>query len=87
VDFAANAHSLGAHTLTIRDVHSLRLALADAKAQARTTVIVVEADREQRVGGYESWWDVPIAEVAELPSVQTAYTAYREARQRERHHL
>jgi 3D-(3,5/4)-trihydroxycyclohexane-1,2-dione acylhydrolase (decyclizing) len=39
------------------------------------------------VGGYESWWDVPIAEVAELPSVQSASAAYREARQRERHHL
>ena len=34
------------------------------KADARTTVIVVPVDREARVGGYESWWDVPVAEVS-----------------------
>ena len=30
----------------------------------RTVVIHVEADREARVGSYETWWDVPVAEVS-----------------------
>jgi len=39
----------------------------------RTTVIYVETDREQRVGGYESWWDVPVAETSEVKGVEDAY--------------
>jgi 3D-(3,5/4)-trihydroxycyclohexane-1,2-dione acylhydrolase (decyclizing) len=87
VDFALNAGSLGAHVIEARDLPSLRLALEEARLQTRTTVIVVETDREQRVGGYESWWDVPIAEVSAMSSVQTAYAQYSEARQRERYYL
>jgi 3D-(3,5/4)-trihydroxycyclohexane-1,2-dione acylhydrolase (decyclizing) len=87
VNFAANAHSLGAHVIEPKNLHELRLALEEAKKQTRTTVIVVEADREQRVPGYESWWDVPIAEVSEMESVQAAYQKYVEARQRERYFL
>ena len=30
-------------------------------------MIVVEVDRYEGVPGYESWWDVPVAEVSELP--------------------
>jgi 3D-(3,5/4)-trihydroxycyclohexane-1,2-dione acylhydrolase (decyclizing) len=87
IDFAQNARSLGAHVIAAPDLPRLRLALREAREQTRTTVIVVETDREQRVGGYESWWDVPVAEVSESGSVQAAYAAYAEARQRERHHL
>jgi len=35
-------------------------------------VVVVETDYNERVSGYESWWDVPIAEVSEVESVRTA---------------
>ncbi len=64
VDFPANARSLGAHVIEARTIHDFRLALEEAKKQTRTTVIYVETDREQRVGGYESWWDVPVAETS-----------------------
>jgi 3D-(3,5/4)-trihydroxycyclohexane-1,2-dione acylhydrolase (decyclizing) len=87
VDFAANARSLGAHVIAAPDLLSLRQALAEAQQQTRTTVIVVETDREQRVGGYESWWDVPIAEVSNSATVQAARSAYERARENERHHL
>jgi 3D-(3,5/4)-trihydroxycyclohexane-1,2-dione acylhydrolase (decyclizing) len=36
------------------------------------------------VPGYESWWDVPIAEVSEIGSVQAARTRYVEARKKQR---
>jgi 3D-(3,5/4)-trihydroxycyclohexane-1,2-dione acylhydrolase (decyclizing) len=50
-------------------------------------VVVVETDINQRVPGYESWWDVPIAEVSEMDSVRAARAAYEKAREKERHYL
>jgi len=38
----------------------LKAALADARRQTKTRVIVIETDPEKRVPGYESWWDVPL---------------------------
>lgn len=87
VDFAANARSLGAHVIEAQDLPSLKAALQEAKGQDRTTVIVVETDREERVPGYESWWDVAVAEVSEMESVQTASKSYQSAKERERYHL
>ena len=84
VDLAANARSLGAEVIEATDLPSLRSALETARANKRTTVIVVEVDREQRVGGYESWWDVPIAEVSDVEAVQQARVEYEVARRRER---
>jgi 3D-(3,5/4)-trihydroxycyclohexane-1,2-dione acylhydrolase (decyclizing) len=87
LDFAANARSLGAHAIEAANLTELRLALADARQQSRPTVIVVETDRDQRVAGYESWWDVPVAEVSEMEAVQAARAAYEAARARERYFL
>jgi 3D-(3,5/4)-trihydroxycyclohexane-1,2-dione acylhydrolase (decyclizing) len=87
VDFAANARSLGAYVIEAQDLPSLKAALQEAKGQNRTTVIVIETDREERVPGYESWWDVAVAEVSEMESVQTALKSYQSAKERERYHL
>ncbi len=87
VDFAANARSLGAHVLEAHDLPSLKAALEEAGAQDRTTVVVIETDREQRVPGYESWWDVPIAEHATIESVRQARVEYERALPKERYHL
>ena len=72
IDFAANARSLGAHVIATRTIEELKSALAEARSQSRSTVIVIETDAEKRAPGYESWWDVPISEVSEMPSVQAA---------------
>ena len=72
VDYAASAASLGAHVITARDLDELKEALAKARKQTKTTVIVVETDPEKRVPGYESGWDVPIAEISEIASVRAA---------------
>ncbi len=37
------------------------------------------------VPSYESWWDVPVAEVSELPAVQAARKAWEEMRAKERY--
>lgn len=87
VDFAANARSLGAHAIKAATLDELRDALTEAKAADRTTVIVVETDATVSVPGYDSWWDVAVAEVSEMESVREARTRYEEARKRERQHL
>jgi 3D-(3,5/4)-trihydroxycyclohexane-1,2-dione acylhydrolase (decyclizing) len=84
VDFAANTASLGAWTVRARTLAELREALAAARRQPRTSVVVVETSYDQRVPGYETWWDVPIAEVSGREAVKAARQKYEEARKKER---
>lgn len=84
VDFVKNAESLGAVARRARTVEELRQALAEARGARRTRVIVVETDPERRVPAYETWWDVPVAEVSEMESVRRARAAFEEAARRER---
>jgi 3D-(3,5/4)-trihydroxycyclohexane-1,2-dione acylhydrolase (decyclizing) len=84
VDFAANAASLGAWIARARTADELKAALTAAREQKRTSVVVIETSYDQRVPGYESWWDVPIAEVSERDSVKAARRDYEEARKKER---
>ena len=87
VDFASNARSLGAHVITARDIPELKDALTKASQQPKTTVIVMETDPEKRAPGYESWWDVPIAEVSTIGSVRKARADYERAVKNERYFL
>lgn len=87
VDFAANAASLGAHVIRATTRDDLQRALEEARLEERTTVIVIEVDKEVRVPGYESWWDVPVAEVSEMEPVKRARETYEEAVKRERSFL
>jgi 3D-(3,5/4)-trihydroxycyclohexane-1,2-dione acylhydrolase (decyclizing) len=56
-----------------------------ARQQTRTSVILIETAYDRRVPGYESWWDVPIAEVSQSESVQAARKKYEESVKRERY--
>ena len=87
VDYAAHARSLGATVFEAEDLPTLVQALEQSKLQERTTVIVVETDRETRVPGYESWWDVPVAEVSKSEAVQEASEEYRSVVDKERNYL
>jgi 3D-(3,5/4)-trihydroxycyclohexane-1,2-dione acylhydrolase (decyclizing) len=87
VDYVANARSLGAHALKAGTLAELKQALEKAKTLDRTTVIVVETDPAVGVPGYESWWDVAVAEVSESETVRLARARYEEARKKERYHL
>ncbi len=87
VDFVANAASLGALAVRARTRQDLAEVLTAARSNPRTTVVVVEVDFNQRVPGFESWWDVPIAEVSEMESVRAARAAYATAKQKERYLL
>ena len=84
VDLAANAASLGAIVHRADDRASLERALGAARAADRTTLIYVRVDRDKGVPGYESWWDVPVAEVSQQPSVRDARASWEQAIRRRR---
>jgi 3D-(3,5/4)-trihydroxycyclohexane-1,2-dione acylhydrolase (decyclizing) len=88
IDFAKNCESLGAHVIRARNRQEFSQALETAKTiQNKPVCIITETDRSQRVGGYESWWDVAVAEVSDNPDVQQARKDYEEAKKKERHYL
>ncbi len=87
VNFAEIARGLGAYVIEAKDLPSFKEALQESCLQKRTTVTVIETDREERVPGYESWWDVVIAQVSEMESVRAARAEYEAALKKERHFL
>jgi 3D-(3,5/4)-trihydroxycyclohexane-1,2-dione acylhydrolase (decyclizing) len=87
VDFAMNARSLGANVIECETRDDYVAALQAAKAATRTTVVVIKNDRLHGVPGYESWWDVAVPEVSELPPVQEARAEYDKLRVKERYFL
>lgn len=87
VDFAANARSLGAQAISACTIDEFRQALQDARKATKTTVIVVETEREIRVPGYDSWWDVAVAETSTMDNVKKARAEYEAALKKERYFL
>jgi len=87
VDYEANARSLGAQAIRANGLAEFKRALETAKSLDRTTVIVIETEREVRVPGYESWWDVAVAEVSEFESVRESRARYEQARRKQRCHI
>ncbi|MBO9659829.1 MAG: 3D-(3,5/4)-trihydroxycyclohexane-1,2-dione acylhydrolase (decyclizing), partial [Chitinophagaceae bacterium] len=86
VDLATNAESLGAIVLRSKTSEDFTKALAEAKTTDRTTVIYIETDRNERVGGY-AWWDVPVAEVSNTDSVKQSRQSLVNNRKKQRYHL
>jgi 3D-(3,5/4)-trihydroxycyclohexane-1,2-dione acylhydrolase (decyclizing) len=87
VDLAANAESLGARVIRAEDVSGLKAALVEAKHADRTVVIHIPVDRYEGVPDYESFWDVPVAEVSEMETVVAARKEYAQNRRAERRYL
>lgn len=87
VDLAMNARGLGAHVIECRSYGDFTAAIEAARVAPRTTVIYIRNDRYVGVGGYESWWDVPPAEVSTMPEVQKAREKWSAGRVKERLYL
>ena len=80
IDFAAHAASLGAIARKVSSISELETALAAAKKNDRTTVLVIETDPlvSTEAGGH--WWDVAVPEVSARKEVNAARKAYEERR-------
>ena len=87
VDLAANARSLGAHVIECKTYADFVAALDAVRSTDRTSVIYIQNDRYESVPNYESWWDVPVAEVSEMPQVEAAHAAWAEMQAQERYFL
>jgi len=72
VNYAMNARGLGAHVIECKTYDDFVEAFKESRKTDRTTVICIQNDRYVGVPGYESWWDVPVAEVSEMDGVKQA---------------
>lgn len=83
VDFAAHARSLGATVWEAARQEELESALEEAKSAGGVRVVVVHVDPAQRVPSY-GFWDVPVAQVSQVPEVGEARRRYEEVLKRRR---
>jgi 3D-(3,5/4)-trihydroxycyclohexane-1,2-dione acylhydrolase (decyclizing) len=81
IDFAAHAASLGAIAHKVASIAELEGAVSAAKANDRTTVLVIETDPQTptKLGGH--WWDVPVPQVSPRDEVKRARADYERALQ------
>ncbi|WP_392424007.1 3D-(3,5/4)-trihydroxycyclohexane-1,2-dione acylhydrolase (decyclizing) [Barrientosiimonas humi] len=87
VDLAANAESLGARVLRVRDAAGLADAVRTAKAapdDGGPVVIHVTTDPLVPAPDSDSWWDVPVSQVSDLDTTRAAYDDYAAARKAQR---
>jgi 3D-(3,5/4)-trihydroxycyclohexane-1,2-dione acylhydrolase (decyclizing) len=88
VDLAANAESLGVRVLRARDINEFRTRIAEAKSAVGGPVMVhIETDPLVSGPSSESWWDVPVSEVAQLDSTIQARKSYETGKQQQRLYL
>jgi len=87
VDLALNAEGLGAHVFRAGSIEELRDSLVAARAIERTVVIHILTDRYQSVPSYDSWWEVPVAEVSKSPDVSAARREHEREAAKRRWHL
>ncbi|WP_408009103.1 3D-(3,5/4)-trihydroxycyclohexane-1,2-dione acylhydrolase (decyclizing) [Pseudalkalibacillus sp. A8] len=73
IDYAKVAEGYGAKTYKVRSLGELEEALEDAKKQNVSTLIDMKVLPKTMTDGYQSWWNVGVAEVSEKESVQKAH--------------
>ena len=84
IDFAKHAASMGAIAVKVASIGDLEAALNAAKANDRTTVVVIETHPliTTEAGGF--WWNVAVPEVSARPEVIRAREQYEADRRRQR---
>jgi 3D-(3,5/4)-trihydroxycyclohexane-1,2-dione acylhydrolase (decyclizing) len=87
VDLAMNARGLGAYVIECNSYDEFAAALSEANQTDRTTVIYIQNDRYVGVPSYESWWDVPVAEVSQMDQVRAARSQWEAKREEERYYI
>ena len=84
IDFRKHAESLGAIAVKASSIGDLEAALEAAKANHRTTVIVVETHPLVVTNAGGHWWDVAVPEVSPRAEVAKAREKYEIDRSRQR---
>ncbi|MDR6998909.1 3D-(3,5/4)-trihydroxycyclohexane-1,2-dione acylhydrolase (decyclizing) [Neobacillus niacini] len=73
IDYAKVAEGYGAKVYRANTVEELKAALEDAKKQEVSTLIEMKVLPKTMTDGYDSWWNVGVAEVSNKESIQQAY--------------
>lgn len=72
IDYAKVAEGYGCKVYRANTVKELKLALEDARNQATSTLIEMKVLPKTMTDGYDAWWNVGLAEVAEQESIRIA---------------
>ncbi len=75
IDFAKIAEGYGCKAYRINSLEELKFALEDAKNQTVTTLFDIKVNHGSMSDGYDAWWRVGVAEVAEDEAVRSAWEA------------
>ncbi|WP_026575810.1 3D-(3,5/4)-trihydroxycyclohexane-1,2-dione acylhydrolase (decyclizing) [Bacillus sp. UNC438CL73TsuS30] len=73
IDYAKVAEGYGAKVYRANTVEELKAAVEDAKKQDGSTLIELKVLPKTMTDGYDSWWNVGVAEVSNKESIQQAY--------------
>ncbi|WP_078378739.1 3D-(3,5/4)-trihydroxycyclohexane-1,2-dione acylhydrolase (decyclizing) [Sutcliffiella halmapala] len=73
IDYAASAAGYGVKTYSVTTIQELQAAIQDAKNQTISTLIDIKVLPKTMTNGYESWWHVGVAEVANNPKVKEVF--------------
>jgi 3D-(3,5/4)-trihydroxycyclohexane-1,2-dione acylhydrolase (decyclizing) len=76
IDFRAHAESLGAIAERVETIPELESALARARDNDRTSVIVIETDPLTTTAAGGHWWDVAVPQVSPRREVEAARADY-----------
>ncbi len=82
IDFAKNAESMGARAWHVYTEEEVRGALAEARDETRSCVIVVEIEKHRYLPDSGIWWDVAAAEVTNDGVTQELRQQYEQDRER-----
>lgn len=84
VDYVAHTKAMGASVWNPTNYLELKKALEEARKTKGVKVVVVPVSLEDRIPGFESWWDVPVAEVSGQAKVKKARKDYEAALKKQR---
>jgi 3D-(3,5/4)-trihydroxycyclohexane-1,2-dione acylhydrolase (decyclizing) len=84
IDFARHAASLGAIAEKVSGIAALERALKKARANKRTTVLVIDTDPIPSTDAGGAWWDVAVPEVSPRKQVRNARENYAKAMKNQR---
>ena len=84
VDYAKIGEGYGLKTYTCRTIPELEAALEDAKKQEIACLFDLKVIPKTMTDGYESWWNVGLADVSVKESVREAWKGVKEGREEAR---
>lgn len=80
VDYAKIAEGYGLKSYTCKTIAELEAALEDAKKQEIACLFDLKVIPKTMTDGYESWWNVGLADVSEKESVRETWKGVKEGR-------